>query len=79
MSRWRRAERYYAGAPMFGLPGLPGLEIAGPGTLEVTAGASIGGEHRHDRQHASLVIGDNRQGTNVVLQAGVGPARPADQ
>ncbi len=67
----------YAGAPMFGLPGLPGLEIAGPGTLEVTAGGTIYmGSTASIDSIGPLVIGDNRQGTNVVLQAGVGPGAP---
>ncbi|WP_407180783.1 filamentous haemagglutinin family protein [Bradyrhizobium sp. STM 3562] len=54
-----------------------GLEIAGPGTLEVTAGGSIyQGASASIGSIGALVTGDTRPGTSVVLQAGVGGGTP---
>lgn len=56
---------------------LPGLAIAGPGTLEVTAGGDIyEGSLASIDSIGPLVAGDTRPGANIVLQAGVGPGAP---
>ncbi|WP_233022236.1 filamentous haemagglutinin family protein [Rhodopseudomonas boonkerdii] len=54
-----------------------GLQIAGPGTLEITAGKSIyQGSSAGIDSIGPLVQGDNRPGASVVLQAGVGTGAP---
>ncbi|KAF1044736.1 MAG: hypothetical protein GAK35_01629 [Herbaspirillum frisingense] len=56
---------------------LPGLQIAGPGTLHITAGNSV-----YQASVASigsigpLVSGDTRPGASVVVQAGMDPRVP---
>ncbi|MEW6436168.1 MAG: filamentous hemagglutinin family protein [Pseudomonadota bacterium] len=53
------------------------VDIAGPGTLEVTAGKNLyEGSTGYFDSIGALVTGDNRAGANVVLQAGVGPGTP---
>jgi filamentous hemagglutinin family protein len=55
----------------------PGLQIAGPGTLEVTAGKSIyQGSVASIDSMGPLVAGDTRPGASIVLQAGVGKGAP---
>ncbi len=55
----------------------PGLQIAGPGTLEVTAGKSIyQGSVASIDSMRPLVAGDTRPGASIVLQAGVGKGAP---
>ncbi|MBO4224090.1 filamentous haemagglutinin family protein [Bradyrhizobium neotropicale] len=56
-------------------------QIAGPGTLEVTAGRNI---YQAEKEAVgpfvsigSLVAGDLRLGADIVVQAGVGPTGPA--
>ncbi|AXK79310.1 filamentous hemagglutinin N-terminal domain-containing protein [Pseudolabrys taiwanensis] len=54
-----------------------GLQIAGPGTLEVTAGGNIyQGSLAGIESIGALVQGDSRPGASVVLQAGVGQGTP---
>jgi hypothetical protein len=54
-----------------------GLQIAGPGTLEVTAGQDIyQGSSASIESIGPIVTGDARSGANVVLQAGVGAGTP---
>lgn len=56
---------------------LPKVDVYGPGTLEVTAGGNILlGSAGFINSAGPLVTGDQRPGTNVVLQAGVGPGAP---
>ncbi len=56
-----------------------GLQIAGPGTLEVTAGKNIyQGSIASIESIGPLVIGDNRPGASVVMQAGVGAGTPGE-
>ncbi len=55
-----------------------GLKIAGPGTLEVTAGKNLyEGSVAAIESIGPLVTGDKRTGASVVLQAGVARARRA--
>ncbi|MDI4233284.1 filamentous hemagglutinin family protein [Bradyrhizobium sp. Arg237L] len=55
----------------------PSLDVAGPGTLEVTAGKNIYfGSTGNIESIGPLMTGDNRLGANVVLQAGVGAGAP---
>ncbi|HEU0096930.1 MAG TPA: filamentous hemagglutinin family protein, partial [Rhizomicrobium sp.] len=55
----------------------PGLQIAGPGTLEVTAGQNLyQGSSAAIDSIGPIVTGDTRPGANVVLQAGVGAGTP---
>ncbi len=50
-----------------------GLQIAGPGTLEITAGKNIyQGSSASIESIGAKVSGDTRPGASVVLQAGVG-------
>ncbi len=66
----------YAGKQPF-QASVPGLAIAGPGTLEVTAGGSIyQGSSADIDSIGPLVAGDKRPGANIVLQAGVGEGAP---
>ncbi|MDC8757657.1 filamentous haemagglutinin family protein [Janthinobacterium fluminis] len=54
------------------------FQVAGPGTLELTAGRNI---RMDDRAAVSsigaVVAGDGRPGADIVMQAGVGAAGPA--
>jgi filamentous hemagglutinin family protein len=68
----------YAGAntPAGGVL-VPGLQIAGPGTLEITAGKAIyQGASASIESIGAKVSGDSRPGADVVLQAGVGKGTP---
>ena len=54
-----------------------GLNVAGPGTLTVSAGRDIRQEDRAAiTSLGAVVAGDNRPGASVVLQAGVGADGP---
>ncbi|MGO4712703.1 filamentous haemagglutinin family protein [Bradyrhizobium sp. 2TAF24] len=54
-----------------------GLQIAGPGTLELTAGKDIlQGSRAGVESIGSLIGGDKTPGAGVVLQAGVGTGAP---
>ncbi len=54
-----------------------GLLVAGPGTLEVTAGGNLyEGATSSIDSIGGLITGDTRPGSNVVLAAGVGPGTP---
>ncbi|HEY4317902.1 MAG TPA: filamentous hemagglutinin family protein, partial [Herbaspirillum sp.] len=56
-----------------------GLKIAGPGTLEVTAGKNLyEGSTAAIESIGPLVSGDNRPGAGIVLQAGVGAGAPGE-
>ncbi|MEW6435584.1 MAG: filamentous hemagglutinin family protein [Pseudomonadota bacterium] len=69
-------EIIYAG-PIIQQTGGAGLQVAGPGTLEVTAGGNIyEGSTAAIESIGPLAAGDNRPGANVVLQAGVGSGEP---
>ncbi|MFJ2537426.1 filamentous haemagglutinin family protein [Pseudomonas sp. NPDC087614] len=53
------------------------FDIAGPGVLDINAGRNILMENRASiTSLGSLVAGDNRAGTSVVLQAGAGAQGP---
>ncbi|MDE1172151.1 MAG: filamentous hemagglutinin family protein [Parvibaculaceae bacterium] len=54
-----------------------GIQIAGPGTLEMTAGKNIyQGSTASVESIGALVSGDTRPGASVVMQAGVGAGTP---
>lgn len=56
-----------------------GLQIAGPGTLEVTAGKTIyQGSLASIESIGAKVSGDTRPGASIVLQAGVGAGAPGE-
>ncbi len=56
-----------------------GLQIAGPGTLEVTAGKTIyRGSTASIESIGAKVSGDTRPGASIVLQAGVGAGTPGE-
>ncbi len=56
-----------------------GLQIAGPGTLELSAGGNIyQGSVASIESIGPLVSGDKRPGASVVLQAGLGEGVPGD-
>ncbi len=58
---------------------IAGLQVAGPGTLEVTAGKNLyEGSIASIESIGALVTGDNRLGASVLLQAGVGPGTPGE-
>lgn len=68
----------YAGSAV-ALPGgtVAGLQVAGPGTLEITAGKNIyQGSTANVESIGPLVTGDNRPGASIVVQAGVGAGTP---
>jgi hypothetical protein len=55
----------------------PTVDIAGPGSLEVTAGKNIYfGSTTNIESIGPLMAGDHRPGADVVLQAGVGTGAP---
>ncbi|WP_456710985.1 filamentous haemagglutinin family protein [Bradyrhizobium sp. USDA 4452] len=57
--------------------GKPGLQIAGPGTLELVAGKTIyQGASAAIESIGARLDGDTRPGAGVVLQAGVGAGTP---
>ncbi|MDI4234141.1 filamentous hemagglutinin family protein [Bradyrhizobium sp. Arg237L] len=57
----------------------PGLTIAGPGSLAITAGKNIyQGSLAGIESTGALIPGDQRPGGGVVLQAGVGAGSPSE-
>ncbi|MDH2379981.1 filamentous haemagglutinin family protein [Bradyrhizobium sp. CER78] len=63
----------YAGVPASSPGEKGGLTIAGPGTLEITAGKNIyQGSTATVESIGALAAGDKRPGAGVVMQAGVG-------
>ncbi|UGA45824.1 filamentous hemagglutinin family protein [Bradyrhizobium quebecense] len=63
----------YAGWPGLQIAAKQGWAIAGPGTLEITAGRSIyQGSTATVESIGALAAGDKRPGAGVVMQAGVG-------
>ncbi len=66
----------YVGRNVAGTSGgdlMAGLQIAGPGTLEITAGKNIyQGSSASIESIGAKVSGDTRPGADIVLQAGVG-------
>jgi hypothetical protein len=56
-----------------------GLEIAGPGMLEVSAGKNVyQGATASIESIGPLVSGDTRPGADIVVQAGIGAGRPGE-
>ncbi|WP_454632614.1 filamentous haemagglutinin family protein [Bradyrhizobium cenepequi] len=56
-----------------------GLTIAGPGSLEITAGKNIyQGSVASIESTGALIAGDQRPGGGIVLQAGVGAGAPGE-
>ncbi|QWA10751.1 filamentous hemagglutinin family protein [Sodalis ligni] len=56
-----------------------GLQIAGPGTLEISAGKNLyQGSSAAIESIGPLVAGDQRPGASVVLQAGLGAGTPGE-